>query len=232
MGDTLATIIEEVQYELVQVASPAVGTQFREQIKARIRREYRRLYHDFDWPDLIDWYDTETSAGERFYDFPDEASLNTTSAIYVRWGNQWIKLDRGIDPDHYNAHDSDADGRSDPVQRWRPKGTQVEFWPIPASDENTLRFVAKRPFTPLVDEDDICDLDTDLIVLHSAAQLARRYSNDEAALILARADQHYKTLKSRSQRGGIKVNFAAGGSERGRSGFGGKTLIGVVSDQS
>ena len=55
MNDTLATLIEEVQYELIQVASPAVGQNFREHIKARINREYRRLYEDFDWPDLIYW---------------------------------------------------------------------------------------------------------------------------------------------------------------------------------
>lgn len=230
MGDTLATLVEEVQYELIQVASPAVGQNFRDHIKARIRREYRRLYHDFDWPDLIDWYDIETSAGQRYYDFPADAALETTIRIYQRWGGQFHPIDRGFDPTVYNGVNSDEDVRSDPVQRWRAKGTQIELWPIPASNALTLRFVAKRPFVPLTDEDDVCDLDTDLVVLHAAAQLARRYSDEEANLILGRAKQHYDTLKSRTQRGATKVNFAAGAPSPARRGFADKTIIGVRSE--
>lgn len=234
MGDTLATLIEEVQYELVQVASPAAGQNFREHIKARIRREYRRLYQEHDWPELIDWYDIETQAGERYYDWPENASLETTIAIYQRHGNVWLDpLIRGIDPDHYNAFDSDAGARADPAERWRPKGhEQIEVWPMPASDGLKLRFVAKRPFTQLVDESDICDLDTDLVVLHAAAQLARRYNDQEANLILARATSHYDVLKSRKSRGALKVNFAAGAPEPPRRGFRDKIIVGVATRDS
>lgn len=229
MGDTLATLIEEVQYELVQVASPAAGQNFREHIKARIRREYRRLYHEHDWPDLIEWYDFDSAAGQRYYDWPTGTSLETTLAIYPRVGNLWQEpLHRGLDPSHYNAFDSDADARVDTPQRWRPTNGQLEIWPMPASGNLTFRVVAKRPFTPLVDEDDRCDLDTDLVVLFSAAQLARRYDNDEANLILARATQHYDVLKSRKSRGALKVNFASGGDNGVRPGFRDKTIVGVA----
>lgn len=230
MGDTLATLVEEVQYELVQVASPASGQNYREHIKARIRREYRRLYHDHDWPHLIGWYETETQAGERYYDFPDEAALETTISIWRRWGDEWCEIRRGITPDLYNINDSDDDIRTDPIERWRPlPNGQVEFWPIPASNSLRVLFVAKRPFTQLVDEDDVCDLDTDLVVLHAAAQLARRYDADEASLILGRAQQHYATLKSRTIRGGNKVNLAGGPPSRSQKGFANKQIIGVVS---
>lgn len=228
MGDTLATLIEEVQFELVQIASPAAGQNFREHIKARINREYRRLYHEHDWPELIDWYDLTTSAGERYYDFPENAALETTIAIYQKYGNIWNPaLVRGIEPEHYNAFDSDLNARSDPAQRWRPKGGQIEIWPIPAT-ETTVRFVAKRPFVRLIEESDICDLDTDLVVLHAAAQLARRYNDQEANLILARATSHYDVLKSRKSRGALKANFASGGDKPPRMGFADKTIIGVA----
>ena len=103
------------------------------------------------------------------------------------------------------------------------------MWPIPAGEDQVLRFVAKQAFTPLVEESDICDLDTDLIVLHASAQLARRYDSDEANLILARAKQHYDVLKSRNGRGATKVNFAAGAPGPAGRGFRNKTLVGVVS---
>jgi hypothetical protein len=229
MNDTLATLIAEVQYEITQVASPAVGQTFREHIKARINREYRRLYNDFDWPDLIEWSDKPLAAGQRYYDWPTGVSLPTTQIIWRRWGNEWLPIERGITPEHYNAFDSDDDVRSDPVQAWRPKGReQIEVWPIPAGSGQTLRFVAKRAFTPLVEESDICDLDTDLIVLHASAQLARKYDSDEANLILARAKQHYDVLKSRNGRGATKVNFAAGAPRPAGQGFRDKTIVGVV----
>lgn len=228
MGDTLATLIEEVQYELVQVASPAAGQNFREHIKARIRREYRRLYDEHDWPDLIDWVAMTTSAGQRYYDFPAGASLDTTLAIHQKFGNIWSDpIERGVDPTLYNAFDSDANVRVDPIQRWRAKGTQVEFWPMPAS-ALPLVFVAKRAFVPLVNETDRSLLDTDLVVLNAAAQLARRYNDQEAALILARATARMDTLKSRKSRGALKANFAGGGDPGVRHGFSDKTIIGVA----
>ena len=230
MGDMLATLVEETQYELLQVASPAAGQNFREHIKARIRREYRRLYHDYDWPHLIDWTDLLTQAGERYYDWPADAALDTTIEVWRQWGGTWSPVDRGIDPEHYNAFDSDDDTRSDPVLRWRPKGSaQIELWPVPSTDDLKLRFVVKTPFTPLVEEDDRCDLDTDLVVLHAAAQLARRHSSEDAAIILARAQQHYNTLKSRLIRKGNKVNFASGAPEAWRPGFSEKQRVGVRS---
>lgn len=229
MGNTLATLIEEVQFELVQVASPSAGQNFREHIKARIRREYRRLYQEHDWPDLIDWYDITTSAGQRYYDYPTNASLDTTIAIYQKFSNVWNPpLVRGIEPPHYTAFDSDTGARADPALRWRAKGKQLEIWPVPASTGLILRFVAKRPFVPLVQESDVCDLDTDLVVLHAAAQLARRYNDTEANLILARATSHYNTLKARKSRGALKVNFATGADQPPHRGFADKTIIGVA----
>jgi hypothetical protein len=136
--------------------------------------------------------------------------------VWFKWGSEWSILERGIDPCDYTMFDSDAGIRSDPSLKWQPRGTQFELWPIPATNNLTVRFFAKRPFTPLVDEADICDLDTDLIVLHAAAELARKYSEGDAPMLLARATQHYATLKTRNTRGARAVNFAAGGAPRQR----------------
>jgi len=211
VGDTLATLVEEVQYELDQVVSPAAGQNFREHIKNRIRREYRRLYHDFDWPDLRQWTDRGTSAGQRYYNWPTGLSLATVSDVFILWGDRYHKLERGIDPCHYNEYNSDQGARMDPTLRWSPYGqAQLEIWPIPAS-ASSLRFVGRRAFTPLVDEDDRCDLDTDLVVLFAAAKLAK--TEDRKVQLLAEAQAHYKTLKQRLTRGNIRINFAKDYSE-------------------
>lgn len=229
MGDTLAVLIEEVQYEIGHDVSPAVGKNFREHIKARIRREDRRLYHDFDWPHLEVWETIDLSAGERYYDIPGGLSLDTVQSIWRWWGERWDPLDRGIPLEAFSVHNSDADERNEPVQLWRPYGAaQIEIWPIPsASITDGLRFIGKAPYSPLIEEDDVCALDTDLVVLHAAGELARRYRTEDANIILARAKQHYETLKSRCQRGGIRVDFTRGPQPIRSKGFADKLIIGV-----
>jgi len=212
VGDTLATLVEEVQYELNQVVSPAAGQNFREHIKNRIRREYRRLYNDFNWPELRSWSDKSTSAGQRYYNYPTGVELKTVQDVYVLWGDRYHRIERGIEPHHYNAYNSDQGARLDPTLRWAPYGpTQVEIWPIPAS-ASSLRFVAKRAFAQMVDEDDRCGLDTDLVVLFSAAALTK--NDGEKVELLARAQAHYSALKQRLTRGNVKINFARGPEEK------------------
>jgi hypothetical protein len=227
MADTLATLIEEVQFELFQVVSPAVGQNYRDFIKARLRREYRRLYDDFNWPDLRVWQDKTLSAGENFYDLPTGWSLTNLTHIFYRWGSTWIPVPRGIDVTLYNAIDSDGGNRADPVQRWDWRNGQVEVWPIPATDATVMRLVGKQPFVQMVDEDDLCLIDADTVILFAAGELARRTNTEESALLLARAEGRYGAVRQRQQTGTNKLNFAAGAPKGYRHGFEDKTIIGV-----
>lgn len=228
VGDTLATLVEEVQYELSHVVTPAVGQNFRDHIKNRIRREYRRLYHDFNWRHLRRWTDLQIAAGQRYYDYPEGASVETITAVYVKWSGRFHPINDDLTVIDYNSHNSDDDVRVDPIQKWRPYGAdQLEVWPLPASAVS-LRFEMKAPFEQMTEESDTCALDTDMVVLFVASELARRSDDKEAALLLARAQQHYDTLKLRSRGASKPVNLAGGGATPGRDiGFGGKTIIGV-----
>lgn len=209
LGATLGELISDVQEEISSSTSPAIGLNFRDTIKSRINREYKRLFHDFDWPHLTTWSTRATAAGQRYYDLPDDLALETIADIYRRFGGEWHKLKRGLEPTHYNGQDSDDGYRSDPPLRWRPYGAeQIEIWPTPAS-ASTLRFVGKRAYNPLVDESDTCDLDSDLIVLFAAGKLLKRRGANDADIVLAEAAAHYRTLRQRSQTGEV-FNFAAG----------------------
>lgn len=225
---TLAELIEEVQYEIGHSVSPAVGKNFREHVKNRIRREYRRLWHDFDWPHLKQRLYADLSAGQRYYDLPGGVGLEQVRAVWHKWGSSWNPLCRGVTLDEYNAHDSEAGVRCDPALRWEPCNNQIEIWPIPASNgENSLAIEAQKAFTQLVEEEDVCELDSDLIVLHAAAELARRWNNADSAFLLSRANQHYNTLKAGAQKGALKINFADGAGQRQRFGTSDKIFIGV-----
>lgn len=208
MADTLTTLVEEVQYELSQSASPAVGVNFREHIKNRIRRVYRWLWNDYNWPHLEEWFEKPLQAGQRYYDFPDGISLETINSVWRIWSGTRERIERGIDPSHYGFRDSDADSRADPVLRWAPKGAQFEVWPMPASDVCAIQFVAKRPFVQMVEDDSLCLLDTDLVVLFSAGHLIAKFNEKESNRILLRAERTYSKLKSRQRRTAKVVNLA------------------------
>lgn len=232
IGDTLATLIEEVQYEVGHVVSPAAGQNFREHIKARIRREYRRLYHEHNWRHLRRWGESTTlslNAGQRYYDYPAGLDVTNVMGVYVRWGYLWNPVEDNLDPLDYNAFNSDIDVRTDPVQKWRPyTDTQFEVWPVPATTGTKLRLVNKEAFQPLVNEDDRCRLDTDLVVLFAAAPIAARQNDKDGGFILARAEKHYETLKLKERGARRRTNLAAGGQEKpSRIGFRDKIITGV-----
>lgn len=207
-GATLASLVTRTKEALGASLSSALGQNFLNTIKGHIRLEYERLYDEFDWPHLTGhWGDKPAAAGQRYYDLPETLSLETLNEVYVRWGSVWRPLSRGFGPAQYNAGDSDSNYRSDPIQCWRPcDDDQIEVWPLPAS-ASTLRFVGKKKFTPLVDDNDHADLDDRLISLFAAGVLLQRRDSKEAAVVLAMAAQRLNTLRARSQTGEERVNL-------------------------
>jgi hypothetical protein len=231
-GATLGELIEEVQYEVGDSTSPAVGQAFRAHIANRIRRVYRKLYFDHDWRHLREWRDISTAAGQRYYDYPSGVVLEQVTSVHIKWSDDWQPLLDGLQIEDMNAFDSDDGVRSDPALCWRPYGpSQIEVWPIPAS-AYPVRFVTRKAFTPLVDEDDRCDLDTDLVVQFAAARILAPRDPDEARLVMALAQQHYDTLKTRARTAARRVTFADGGGSPARKGFRDKIIVGVTSTQS
>lgn len=227
IGATLGELIEEVQYEIGDATSPASGQAFRAQIANRIRRAYRKLYFDHDWRHLREWRDISTAAGQRYYDYPSGVKLEQVTDVYIKWSGDWQPLLDGLEIEDYNAHDSDLGERSDPALAWRPYGPdQIEIWPIPAS-AYSVRFITRKAFTQLVDEDDRCDLDTDLVVGFAAARVMFARDPDQARIILAQAQQHYDTLKKRARTAAKRVTFADTGPGPARKGFRDKILVGV-----
>lgn len=232
IGATLGELIEEVQYEIGDATSPASGQAFRAQIANRIRRAYRKLYFDFDWRHLREWRDVSTAAGQRYYDYPSGVALEQVMAVYIKWSGEWQPLLDGLEIEDLNAHDSDLGERTDPAISWRPYGAaQFDVWPIPAS-AYPIRFVTRKAFAQLVDEDDRCDLDTDLVVGFAAARILFARDPDQARIVLAQAQQHYDTLKKRGRTAARRVTFTDGGAQPSRKGFADKIIVGVSRDES
>lgn len=172
-GTTLGNLLTQLRVTLGHTTNPAVGAEFTDNLKSALATAQNELWDDYDWPFLKVRKDKSLNAGQRYYDFPDDLSLDGVESVHYLYGTQYLPVSQGIDPESYSAFNSDNDERSDPVQRWDAIDTgtlQFEVWPLPATD-GTLRFKGKRDLGALVAETDTADLDDRLIVLQAAVDI-------------------------------------------------------------
>lgn len=202
---TLGELIDDVRAEAGHSLQPNLGAAMREVLVKIIQRQQRRLWEDFDWPFLRVDRDVPAQAGQRYYDFPDDLSIERLEKIEFKWGDRWHKLDYGIGPTELDQYDSDRDVRSWPIYRWQEaEDNQIEVWPVPANNGSTvavdgmIRFTGIRNLRPLVSESDRADLDDTLLVLYSAAEILAREKAADAGLKLQMAERHYQRLKARN----------------------------------
>lgn len=200
-GVQLLQLVDELRAETGRDSSVAAGKNELHSLKKRLARTQNVLYQSFDWPFMRVEATIELEAGERYYDWPDEINPDRVEDLKVQWNSTWYPVCRGIGANEYNSYNSDADERSDPMLRWdvRSTGTdladqseQIEVWPIPASDEPVLHIWAMRPLKALIDDTDVCDIDSDLIVYTLAAKMLARQKSPDAPLIQKEADRLYR----------------------------------------
>lgn len=209
-GLTLTQLIYNLRVEIGQSTNPAVSRSTRARFVGLLNRVQRRLYEDFEWPFLGISRDIQMQAGSRYYDFPDDIRMDRSVRVEVKHGGYWQKVGYGIRNKHLNEYDSDNGEKSDPVWRWDyylEDGQiipQLEGWPIPATDgvastkEGYLRIHGQQKLTEMVDDDDVCLLDADLIVLYTAAEILAKLKSPDADAKLENANSLYTKLKGRA----------------------------------
>ncbi|WP_137389148.1 hypothetical protein [Rhodoligotrophos defluvii] len=193
----------------------SVGVADVDNLKQTLNRNYLDLYLEYDWPHLRMVFDKiPLQAGERFYDLPDGLNLDRVEEVVVWYSGLSHPLIRGIDFADYNGFDSQLDYRSEPAlkwdARWTGTKTQVEIWPVPYSNDQTIQFKGFVNAPRLVNDEDVCLLDDNLVVLFSAHELLQGQKGADAETKLAKARERLNRLKGRSQ----------GGSEKRRLGLG------------
>jgi hypothetical protein len=181
-GTTLSNLVTMLKAELGD--SLSAGTQSDAVYKKLLESKQKFLVTEFVFPFLEDRWDSSVVAGSRFLNFPTANIQSVTVAIdheqtlkaEVKYNDLWRPMEYGIGSDEYNTFDSDADERSDPIQRWRYQGTQFEVWPRPTTAQ-TVRFTGQRVLSALTDNDHTADLDDVLLVLSVAVPLMLKSKN-------------------------------------------------------
>lgn len=185
MQTTLEEIVEMARDEARLSSATSKGIDHLNHIKRVIRRHYQLLCDGYDWEHLrITREDAgkDMAAGQRYYDFPAELNLIKALRAWHFWGGQWRPLSHGITPAHYSIFDSDADARTDPVDRWDFYGdSQFEVWPLPASASGEVRFEGTKLITPLTSDEARADMDDILLSLLTASTLLNENEQTAAA---------------------------------------------------
>ena len=180
LGSTLASVMNLVKNEIR--ASLSAGTADDAAIKQAVETKQEWLASMFDWAELDDEWDATATGRYTAVPTTDVAaasrSINFDRAVQLshKWNSIWNSIQNGITLEQYNAFDSDAGDRQDPVLAWRFKPgdrTYFEVWPIPTASA-ALRFTGQRKLLTLrtasvLDTAKTLDLDDMLVAFAVAA---------------------------------------------------------------
>lgn len=212
---TLEAIIADVRSCTGRSRDRNFGIDEYENIKAIVQQEQRRLWWDHDWQFLKSRWDLSVVAGSRYYSVPAMLCFERISSVCVKFGSEWIPLERGISMSDYSLYDSDDDERSSPAMKWdvidvapnddAATREQIEIWPL-SSNAQTVRFEGIRNLDAFVSDDHYCTVDADILTMFSAARI-----KPEDEKILAAANR--LLAKARSKEGGRQTFSMAGDSQ-------------------
>lgn len=243
-GTSLTQLLVMLRAEAGHSTSVAAGIDNQASLIQKLQRTQIMLYDEYDWPFMMSEWSIQMQAGQRYYDFPQETGFPGLTVInlegiveaWIDYSGRPIRLDRGIGQYQYAQYNSNAPtpDSADPVRRWdvkRPVDAkeQIEVWPIPASNTNIVYLKGKKVLRPLIAASDVADLDDQLIVLTTAAEILARQKAADAPDVKAAAAARMKQLKGRSK-GGTST-FTLTGLNRPNSNLG-KTIIRIGSTVS
>lgn len=213
-GKQFSQLVSALRAELGRNNDPGVRASDLAQLQQAVKQVYEQEYAAYDWPHLRTVFDAiSLAAGQRYYDFPDELDFDRLESVAVWHNNLPLEPDRGIGFEQYATYNSENDDRSDPVCRWDVRYSdentaQIEVWPIPASNAQTLQFIGIRAYAELVDDDDVCRIDDQLVILKAAQRLDDNADRKkDRALAILRLEA---TLKGNAKAGGARVRIGLG----------------------
>lgn len=200
-GTTLGELLMMLREEVGDATSAALGQNTLPGYKRTLRRTQEFLWGDYAWPHLRVLREETLQAGQRYYSFPADLAFDRVENTHIRWDDNWSPVHYGIEQCHYNLSDPELDNRDDPVARWQAyEDDQFEVWPLPATNGLRLRFEGIRKLKPLIADDDRADLDDNLIVLFSAAEILGRKKASDGQAKAQVAGRLYRQLKGQQSK--------------------------------
>lgn len=233
-GQTLDKLLNGLRAEARLSLDPAHNTNDRAAQVMHLQRVQEWLWDDHDWPFLRVERTIPVVAGQRFYDFPEDLSLDRVEKLEFFADGAWCLLAPGIDSGCYTIRNPELGETDWPPRRWRlyedaaetdQANTRFEIWPVPDRDldsstlDGQLKFTGIRRLQPLVADTDRADLDDRMIVLFAAAERLASAGSKDAKLKQDLALKRYAKMRGETQIVRRFRMFGIGGCERSRFGI-------------
>lgn len=210
IGALLGDIISQVKDEVGYANNPALSTNAQRPIAQRVRRLYRQIHGEWDWPHLVIERYEELAAGHRYYTMPlDLDNYRAITAWSVRKDDdRWHKMHYGISPKLYNLN---VEEKEYPTAWDMFEEGQYEVWPTPSTTGARIRFYGMSKPKTLAEESDPVDLDDQLLVLLAASELLAKDQQPHAQVLMQQATARYTRLKAQGTK---REPFRMGGNVR------------------
>jgi hypothetical protein len=207
--DTLANLVEMVRAEAGHALSPAQGLNTEQTIKKTIIRVERELWTAFEWPTLM--VREQIPVQRHQFRIAYGPTLKYEQVRQAYWcdagGSRFLPMtygipEEGIKPDGTNnteasdAHNWEDDGADDSLFR---------IYPTP-SQNGYVRFKGMRPLNKMVNDDDVCTLDSVAIAMRTAAEMLTRAKSQDAELKMQGFQRHIQKLLANAVSNKAKVS--------------------------
>lgn len=217
VGTQFSAIIIDLRAELRRPTDVSVGVDDLDSLKRVVNSCYLTLLDEFEWPHLRTVFDKiPMVAGQRVYDYQAGFDPDNVTQSVVWLGSFNNRIRRRIDMDGYSFLDPANDQRADPPLAWDTKydptsGTsQIEIWPVPASNSYSVQFTGTYKPGKLINDTDICHLDDELVLGEAATQLLAAQDSKDAKIRAERAERYGGKKKSKTKTDGERVQMGLG----------------------
>lgn len=209
-GVPLSTIREEVFLEAGLSTHPGHSTFNVGRVNQMINRVERSLLVEYEWPTLTFEEEITVAADAQYVDLPTNITFTMIESVHVAYGSEWLPVTAGIGARERTIYNDTQ--RAIPISRYelgQNQPTKLEVWPIGGAAQ-TLLIEGTKTVGAMREENDVCSLDADVIVLMVAAEMLGRDNKSDAELKLSKAQMLANSILKRQ--GSMKrkpVNFGA-----------------------
>ena len=219
LGVTLADLVHDLRAEVGHSLNPAQGVNTEEQLMYLIDRVQQQLWVEFDWPMKRGNRYVYCDRGQNFLPYP--ADMPFTGIVRVHWaekksGANWKPLEYNINIlNDFTDVEDDLNTHLGEPQRWdnNPSENTIQLWPIPDRDI-ALRLHGVRDCLRMRKATDKCELDSVLLVMRAAAEVAARQKMADAQVKMQNAQVYAQRLLAK-QRSIKREPFVVGGGSDG-----------------
>lgn len=206
---TMAEMLRELRAEIGMATDVSLQANILDAHRSLLQRAQRMLYDNEMWPHLEGFFSVEVPKNANEIALPEGINAGAIRAVRVRdatSGSRAMPVRYGWTDQELMSADPDEPGW--PIQYWRIEANadldeddfqrRVTFWPQP-DRAAVLIFEARRAITRFVDDSDKATLDSDLIVLQTAAELLNEQGSPNGPVKAAAAQQRKRDLLARER---------------------------------